>query len=247
MIRALLFISLLAPAIASDAPRVLKRTYISAEPPSASDKPADENFRVIRRVYRRIDQNESVTIAPKNDYFFFAGASVDYFSRNRKIEIKTKNNGDVVKVGSRYVRADGSNYSMDKRSDDGAANAEFGFLSAETIYYGAKLGLLDDFAELSAFAGVPFESAAIADFVPFAQISIGAGYDDFDDGIKPDNLSLSAGAGAERALIGDRLHLRVLVFYRYRFWRTLEKHYGDEYWRDGETGASVGLRYKFYR
>ncbi|MDR2638337.1 MAG: hypothetical protein LBC09_00695 [Helicobacteraceae bacterium] len=240
----IIVIALLAQSLAAE-PRVLKREYIAA-PPNAYEKPDDENARVIRRIYRKIDQNDSGAIAPKGGGFF-AGASFDYFSRDRKIEVKTNNGGDIVKIGSRYARANGATYSTDERQNEGAANAEIGFLGGETLYYGAKLGLLDDFAEFSVFGGASFKDASFAECVPFLQTAFGVGYEDFEGGIAPDNLSLSVGAGLERAVISDRLSLRLAVFYRYRVWHKLEKRYGDEYWKDGETGASLGFRYIFYQ
>ncbi|MDR2033266.1 MAG: hypothetical protein LBP89_01355 [Helicobacteraceae bacterium] len=244
MIRAVLLVSLLFEALVANEGRIIRREYQSATPPSASQKPSDPNALVIRRVYRRIDQN---AIDGEKSFNLFAGASFDVFRRDRKIEIKTKNNGDLIKVGSRYETANGDSHSFSEKSDETAPNIEIGLLGGGDIYYGGRLGMIDDFAELSAFAGVRFQNASIASFTPYLQAAAGAGYEDFKDGIAPDNLSLSIGAGVERTLIGESLSVSLCVFYRHRFWQRLEKRYGDEYWRDGETGASVGVRYAFNR
>jgi hypothetical protein len=221
------------------------RSYLTSEPPAIDVKPADSATRVVRRVYTRIDLNDSAAPEAKSARGAFAGLSVDLFRRDRKIEIKSKNNGDTIKVGSRYETANGATYKMSEEESQAAPNIEFGFLGGENFYYGAKIGLLDDFAEIAAFAGVKFNDAKIGGFSPFLQGAIGAGYVDLDDSLAPDNFSVTIGAGAQRPIVNDNLSVYLGVFYRYRFWRTLEKRYGDEYWRDNETGASVGVRYVF--
>ncbi|MDR2151908.1 MAG: hypothetical protein LBO72_03720 [Helicobacteraceae bacterium] len=242
--KTLLLISFLATTLLADAPRVLKREFLSDQPPLASDKPDDENARVIRRVYRKIEQPETA-IAKQSGFGVFIGGGADFVYRKREIEIKTKNNGDVIKVGKRLESANGANYTINDDSDEIAPSVEIGFLGGERFYYGAKLDLLEDFFEVSAFGGAKFEQASIASFVPFLQAAIGAGYEDFHSGVEPNNLSLSARIGCERSFLSENLTLNLSVFYRYRFWQKLEKHYGDEYWRDREIGGGIGARYAF--
>ncbi|MDR0664689.1 MAG: hypothetical protein LBF86_04110 [Helicobacteraceae bacterium] len=243
MIRALLFISLFTQTLLlADAPRVIKREYVSDRPPTLGDKPTDENLRVIRRVYSKIDQNQTKA---ESRYGIFVGVGADFVYRKRDVEIKTKNNGDIVKVGSRFETANGATYKTDEDSDELAYNIELGFFGGKELYYGAKLGILEDFVEISAFGGVRFKETAIASFVPYAQAAIGAGYEDFQSGAEPNNLSVLVSAGVERSIISDNLFVSASIFCRYRLWQKLEKHYGDEYWKDREIGGGIGARYAF--
>lgn len=248
--------------------RVIKR-QVYTQPPVGVD---EGKVRVIRRIYRKVDESAQPEPQPKEEtqaidpakaweppaqtpkavapveetkkYRYFVGAGFGFVQRERSIVIDSKNNGDTLDLGGRQVTADGTSYSVTQDESESAPELEMGFYGGTWDYFGGKMTLYQDFAELSAFAGMRFHRVKMGSFTPYLQGMAGIGYDGVD-GALPDNLTLGLAAGVEKALSGDYLTLNLALSYQHRFWQKLEMEYGDEYWRDSEVGIRGGVRYAF--
>lgn len=244
----ILIISLLSVGLhAAEPPK--SRTYTTSTPPTAQ-MPHDPNAKTTYRIYRKIDDpNESENgdlreAAAREPYRYFVGVGAQIVKRDRKITIASYNNKDKIDIGGDLYPANGRTYHYAKRENGAAALLEAGFVSTQPYYYGLRFSLFDDFATLGATVGASFERVSIAAFTPFVEIGGGVGYENLD-GAKPDHLTVGIEAGLEKTVVGDYLLLRLSALYNYRYWQTLEEHYGNEYWRDHELGASLRLRYLF--
>ncbi|MDR3162726.1 MAG: hypothetical protein LBT81_02565 [Helicobacteraceae bacterium] len=232
----LLLTALIATTASAD--QVQIRRFTTDTPPSA-EIPSG-GVKVIRRVYTRIgDANRT-----EPPYHFFAGAGFELFSRKRTITVDSKKTRDNFSIFGKKYPADGETYKGTQSENESSVTAEIGVLSAGEFYYGAKLGYHNDFTQLSAIAGKWLENTEFLSFTPKIEAEIGIGYDDFDSAA-PDNFSLGVFAGAEKAITNRGLFLDIRLFYRHRWWSTIDRVFGDEEWQDNEAGAAAALRYLF--
>lgn len=220
---------------------ITDRDLLKTPPPEASKS----GYKVIKRVYKVVDKNATAEVTPpKQKYSYFVGASASFVNRERTVIVESKNTGDAINLNGQIVAANGTNYSMTTTDSELMPELEVGISSNDVVFYGVKLGLYEEFTELSIFSGIRFKNASYYNFTPYLQIGAGVGYKT-TDGIEPDNLVIGGLAGVERFIKGDYLSFTLSASYKHVYWQEVDMPYGHEYWRDNEIGAKVAVKYAF--